>query len=122
MPLALTLAGPDLSTDKSAEAMTLVVADAALFAEFGSAVVVAIVTVFEIVVACAGAVTTMVMVVLAPVAQVARVHDTETLPVLLQVQPPLLGLTETNVTPAGNVSVTVTLAASEGPLLATTSV
>ena len=42
-----------------------------------------------------GAVTTMVMVVLAPAAQVARSQVTEMLALLLQVQPPLLGVTET---------------------------
>ena len=60
----------------------------------------------------------MVKVVAAPAFQVALVQVTETLPVLLQVQPPLDALTLTKVTPAGRVSVTVTFAASEGPLLA----
>ena len=46
---------------------------------------------------------------------------TETLPVLVQVQPPLDGFTDTNVTPAGRVSVTLTLAASDGPWLATST-
>ena len=65
----------------------------------------------------AGAVTTMVSVVVAPVAQVARVQVTEMLPLLVQAQPPLDGVTDTNVTPAGRVSVTVTLLASDGPAL-----
>ena len=66
-----------------------------------------------------GAVTTMVIVVLAPAAQVARSQVTVMLPKLLHVQPPLLVLTETNETPVGRVSVTETLVASEGPVLAT---
>jgi hypothetical protein len=46
------------------------------------------------------------------------VQDTDTLPVFVQVQP--VPIAETNVTPAGRVSVTETAAASEGPLLVTT--
>ncbi len=115
MPPAVTLAGPVLVTAKFAEAVTVVFAIAVLLPETGSAVVEATDAVFVIVVGWPGAVTTMVKAVDDPVFQAARVHDTETLPVLLHVQPPLLGLTETNVTPAGSVSVTLTLAASDGP-------
>ena len=63
----------------------------------------------------------MVKVVDAPEFQLARVQVTDALPALVQVQPPLEALTDTNVTPAGRVSVTETLAAADGPLLDTTS-
>ena len=76
-------------------------------------------TVLVRVAALAGAVTTMVKMVEAPLFQLARVQVTEVLPALVQVQPPLDGVTDTNVTPAGRVSVTVTFAASEGPLFET---
>ena len=56
----------------------------------------------------------------APVASVGRVHVTETLPVLLHVQP--TPDADTNDTPAGRVSVTETLAASDGPLSTTDTV
>jgi hypothetical protein len=55
----------------------------------------------------------------APAASEGRVQVTETLPELVQVQP--VPVAETNVTPEGRVSVTVTFAASDGPLLAPTS-
>ena len=55
----------------------------------------------------------------APVARAARVQLTDTLAVAVHVQP--APAAETKVTPAGRVSVTWTLAASEGPLFATTS-
>ena len=106
-----------MSTLKSAEAVTLVVTLAVLFAMFGSGVVAAIDAVLVRVEAFAGAVTTMVKVVEEPVAQAARVQVTEVLPALVQVQPPLEALTLTKVTPAGRVSVTVTFAAFDGPLL-----
>ena len=76
-------------------------------------------TVLVRVAALAGAVTTMVKMVEAPLFQLARVQVTEVLPALAQVQPPLEALTLTKVTPAGRVSVTVTFAASEGPLFET---
>src|SRR5450631_343080 len=73
------------------------------------------------VVACAGAVTTTVMVgAVAPAASAGRVQVTETLPVFVQVQP--VPVVDTKVTPAGRVSVTETEAASDGPLLTATSV
>ena len=56
----------------------------------------------------------------APEASVGRVQDTDVLPVLEQVHP--VPLAETNVTPAGRVSVTLTAAASDGPPLAATRV
>ena len=95
----------------------MVLVDAVLLAVFGSAVVEVIVAVLVRVVPWAGAVTTMVKVVEEPVAQAARVQVTEVLPALVQVQPPLEALTLTKVTPAGRVSVTVTFAAFDGPLL-----
>ncbi len=74
---------------------------------------------FVRVVAWFGAVTTTVIVVLLPAAQVGRVQVTEMLALFVQVQPPLDGVTDTNVTPGGSVSVTVTLFASDGPTLLT---
>ena len=88
----------------------------------GSDVVEAIVAVLVSEAGWFGAVTTTMRVVDDPAAHDARVQATETLPVLLQVQPPLDALTLTKVTPAGRVSVTVTFTASEGPLLATSTV
>ena len=93
-----------------------------LFDGSGSDVVDVMVAVLVRVVPCPGASTTTVKVVAAPVFQFARVQVTEMLPVLLQVQPPLDALTLTKATPAGRVSVTVTFAASEGPLLAASTV
>ena len=104
-------------TAKSADAVTVVFAEALLLAVFGSAVVDEMAAVLVNDAPWAGAVTTMVNVVEEPVAQAARVQVTEVLPALLQVQPPLEALTLTKVTPAGRVSVKVTFAASEGPLL-----
>ena len=54
----------------------------------------------------------------APLARVARVHVTETLPVFVHAQPPPAA--DTKVTPAGSVSVTLTDAASDGPAFCTT--
>ena len=64
-----------------------------------------------------GAVTTMVKVVVEPAAQVARSQVTEMLALLLQVQPKVDADTETKVTPAGRVSVTVAFCALDGPVL-----
>src|SRR5450631_2252401 len=105
---------------RSAEAVTVVLAVEVLLAGVGSAVVELTLAVLDNVVAWAGAVTVTVIVgAVAPVASVGRVQVTETLPVLVQVQP--VPVAETKVTPAGRVSVTDRLAASEGPLLLTTS-
>jgi hypothetical protein len=57
---------------------------------------------------------------LAPVARAARVQVTEVLPTFVHVQP--VPVAETKLTPAGSVSATERLAASDGPLFATTSV
>jgi hypothetical protein len=55
----------------------------------------------------------------APPANVGRVQVTEVLPTFVHVQP--VPAAETNVTPAGNVSATETLAASDGPLFTATN-
>ena len=121
MPPAVTVAGPDLVTARSADAFTVVLNDDVLFVGVGSGVLDDTVALFVIEPPWLGAVTLMVNVVEEPDAQVARVQVTEALPALVQVQPPLEALTDTNVTPAGRVSVTETLAAADGPLLDTTS-
>ncbi len=95
LPAAFTVAGPVLSSDRSATAVTVVSTESELLVRSGSAVVEAIEAVFVIVVAWFGAVTTTVMVVDEPVAQVARVQVTEMLALLLHVQPPLDGVTDT---------------------------
>src|SRR5450631_2409260 len=105
---------------RSAEAVTVVLAAEVLLAGGGSAVVELTLAVLDNVVAWAGAVTVTVIVgAVAPVASVGRVQVTETLPVLVQVQP--VPVAETKVTPAGRVSVTETAVASDGPLLLVTS-
>ena len=121
-PPAVTLPGPVLVISRSADAVTVVSAVSVLLEGSGSDVVDVTVPVFVSEAPCPGASTTMVKVVAEPVFQLARAQVTEMLPVLLQVQPPLDALTLTNVTPAGRVSVTVTFAASEGPLLETATV
>ena len=109
-------------TATSADPPTVVSTLAVLLDESGSDVVETIVTVFVRDAGWFGAVTTTVNVVDAPVPQAARLQVTEVFPLLAQVQPPLDGVTDTKVTPAGRVSVTVTFAASEGPLLAASTV
>src|SRR5665213_1133840 len=104
---------------RSADAVTVVLAVEVLFAGVGSAVVELTLAVLDNVVACAGAVTVTVIVgAVVPVASAGRVQVTDTFPVFVQTQP--VPVAETNVTPAGRVSVTETAAASEGPLLFTT--
>jgi hypothetical protein len=116
---AITVAEPDLLIDRSAEAVTVVDAVDVLLPGTGSVVVEETLAEFDNDPAWAGAVTTTLMVgAVAPVARPARVQDTDTLPELVQVQP--VPAADTKVTPAGSVSVTVRLAASEGPALATT--
>src|SRR5262249_6933048 len=105
---------------RSAEAVTVVVAVAALFPGTGSEVVDATLAVLVSDAACAGAVTVTVMTgAAARVARAALVQVTDTLPVLEQAHPPPDA--DTKVTPAGRVSVTVRFAASEGPLFVTVS-
>ena len=53
-----------------------------------------------------------------PVTSAGRAHDTDTFPVLTHVHP--VPVADTNVTPAGSVSATDRLAASDGPLFVTT--
>ena len=119
MPPATTVAGPVLVTDRSAEAVTVVVATDVLFPGAGSAVVEATDAVLVREVAWAPAVMTMVIVgAVVPVASAGRVQVTDALPVFVQVQP--VPVADTKATPAGRVSVTETLAASEGPALPTT--
>ena len=118
LPPATTVAGPVLVIARSAEAVTPVLVDEVLLAGTGSAVVDDTDAVFVRLPACAGAVTTTVIAgAVAPVARVGRVHPTDTLPVLVQVQP--APAADTKVTPAGRVSVTETAAASDGPLSTT---
>jgi hypothetical protein len=120
VPPAGTEAVPVLTSERSAEAVTVVDADELLFPGTGSAVAEVTDAVFVTEPACAGAVTTTVMVgAVAPVTRAGRVQVTETLPAFVQVQP--APLAETNPTPAGRVSVTVSDAASDGPAFATTS-
>ena len=105
---------------RSADAVTVVDSVEVLLAGFGSAVVAATDAVLLRVAACAGAVTrTVIAGAVVPVVSDARVHVTETLPVFEQTHP--VPAADTNVTPAGSVSVTVRLAASEGPLSTTES-
>ena len=119
-PDAATVAGPDLVIARSAEAVTVVLADAVLFRGFGSAVVDEMMAVLVNDAAWGGAVTTTVMVgAVAPVASVGLVQVTETLPTFVQVQPDPVA--ETKVTPAGSVSATDRVAPSDGPAFATTS-
>jgi hypothetical protein len=111
---ATTVAGPVLLIARSAEAVTVVVAVAVLFAGFGSAVVEATLAVLLKLPAWFGALTvTVITGAVAPAASAARVHVTDTLPVFEHDQP--VPVADTNVTPAGSVSVTVRFAASDGP-------
>ena len=105
-PPATTVAGPDFTNAKFADAVTVVDTADELLPGTGSAVVEDTAAVLLNVVACAGAVTTTVIVVDAPVAYVARVHVTDTFPLFVHDQPGPDA--DTNVTPAGNVSVTTT--------------
>ncbi len=91
-----------------------------LFAASGSAVVAVTDAVFDRVAACAGAVTTTVIVgAVAPVASAGRVQPTETLPTFVHVQP--APVADTKVIPTGRESPTVSATASDGPLFTTTS-
>ena len=117
---ATTVAGPVLVIARSADAVTVVFATEVLFAAFGSAVVLDTLDVFDSVAAWPGAVTTIVIVgAVAPATRAGLVQDAETFPTLLQVHP--VPVADTNVMPAGSVSVTVSEAASDGPLFTTTS-
>ena len=103
---------------RSADAVTVVGAVAVLLPGLGSAVVLATDAVLVRDVAWAGAVTTITIDgAAAEAATAGRVQVTETLPVLVHAQP--VPAADTNVTPAGSVSVTVMPVASEGPRLVT---
>src|SRR4051794_9329924 len=118
VPAATTVAGPVLAIARSADALTPVVTDEVLFVGSGSLVVLDTLAVLVRLAAWFGAVTTTVMAgAVTPVATAGRVQATETLPVLVQVQP--VPVADTNTTPAGSVSDTVTLAASDGPSFTT---
>jgi hypothetical protein len=120
VPFAVIVGGPDLTTDRSAEAVTVVVTLEELLAELGSGVLAATVAVFVTLAAWFGAVTTTVIAgAVAPVASAGRVQVTTpaTLPQLQPVPP-----ADTKVVPEGTGSVTVRVAASLGPALATVSV
>jgi fluoride ion exporter CrcB/FEX len=84
--------------------LTVVNAEAVLLLGFGSVVSAATVAVFVIVPGVLGAVTTISTVAVAPLGKMPRLHVT----VLVAEQVPLLGVAETNVTPAGRTSVRVT--------------
>ena len=107
-------AGPVFVIDRSAEAVTLVVAVAVLSPLVGSGSLALIVAVFVMLPPVAGAVAVMVIVALAPDASVPTAQTT--VPEAL-VQVPWVELADTNVTPAGRVSVTVAPVAVPGPLL-----
>jgi hypothetical protein len=94
--------------------ITVVEAVVVLFAGRGSDSIPETVTVLVIVPAVAG-ITLTITVVLAPFDRLPRLHVT----VAFTLEQPWLGVTETKVTPGGNVSVTVTPVASAGPLLLT---
>src|SRR5262245_49147987 len=97
---------------------TRVCARAVLFPVFGSPVVALTEAWLEIDPPTEGAVTVTTMFTAAPTARLARVQVTVAVP--LQLQPVPLALT--SVTPAGSVSVTLTVAAVLGPALLTPSV
>ena len=116
---ATTVAGPVLVIARSADGVTVVVAEEELLPGTGSLVVAATVAVSVRVAPCAGAVTTTAIVgAVTPAASAGRVQVAETLPAFEQTQPTPVALTK--VTPAGRVSVTVRFAASDGPLSTTT--
>src|SRR5213593_4438390 len=115
------VAGPVLVTARSAISPTTVVtrlagAEPLLLVESGSAVAASARATLSSV-PVAGAVTVTVRARLAPLARVVTAGQLTTPAVAV---PPLL--TETKVTPAGSVSRTMTVDASEGPLLVTVMV
>ena len=120
-PPATTVAGPLFVIARSADGVTVVDTDDELFPGTGSLVADETTARLDNVEPWAGAVTTTVTVgAVVPVVRDARVHMTETLPLFEQAQP--VPVADTNVTPAGNVSVTDNEVASDGPALATASV
>jgi hypothetical protein len=108
-----------LVTDKSAEAVTVVLAVALLFALLESAWVAVTLALLVIVPPEVGAVTTIVTVADPALAIVPRLHVTVP---ALWLQVPWVGVADTNTTPAGKVSVRVTPLAPLGPALLTPTV
>src|SRR5262249_59313039 len=110
----VTVGGAVFVIDRSADsAATCVVADAVLFAVLGSVGLPETVAELVIVPAVLGAVTTIVRVTVAPPARFPIVQVTVP-EAFVQPEP-----ADTNVTPVGRVSVTVTPVASLGPPLVT---
>jgi hypothetical protein len=112
-----------LSSDRAAVPSTVVVADAVLFPDTESGVVVETDTLLVIDPGVFGAVTVTVMTELSPIPRLGRVQENEPpgpaggVP---QVQP--VPLAEANVAVPGSVSVTVKPSATEGPLFVTVTV
>jgi hypothetical protein len=117
LPAAATGSGESaLVTDRSAEAVTVVLAVALLFALLGSAWVAVTLAVLVIVPPDVGAVTTIVTVADPTLAIDPKLHVTVP---ALWLQVPWVAVADTNTTPAGNVSVRVTPVAALGPALLT---
>ena len=109
-----------MTIERSALASTVVLVDEVLFDGTGSGVSADTLALLSAVPACAGAVTVTVMAgALAPLASDGLVQVTETLPALTHVQP--VPAADTNVTPAGRVSTTLSAVAAAGPAFATAS-
>src|SRR5450631_41206 len=120
-PPGVTLAGPVLMTERSAETPTVVLAVETLFAGTGSTMLEETVAVLDSVVATPGAVTTTVIGDAdVPLARVGTVQVTETFPAFVHVHP--APVADTKATPGGSASVTVAAVASDGPALATARV
>ena len=117
VPPEPTAAGPVLTTERSADGKISVSTESSLLVESGSGVVAVMSTSLVMVPVATGAVTTMVNTVLEPAGQLTRSQLTEMFPLFVQVQPKVDAFTETNVTPAGSVSVIEAFAALDGPLL-----
>lgn len=98
--------------------MTVIVADALLFAGFESGLVLVTVAVFVTGPAVCGSVSCSVIVADAAGASVPTLHVT----VVVPLQVPAVELAETNVVPGGRTSVTVTPSAVFGPLFVVTIV
>ena len=103
LPPAVTVAGPLLVSERSAEAVTLVSTLSSLFVGSGSAVADEMSALLVRLPGWLGAVTTMVIVVVDPADHNGRSQVTEALPLFEQVQPPLLGVTETKRDTSGQV-------------------
>src|SRR5580704_9289599 len=104
--------------DKSAAGLTTAIAAAALLVVFGSGVA-ANTNAVLVMIPGVGGVTTSVSTALVAMARLPRLQ--KTVPPML-VQLPWVVAAETNATPGGNASVTVTLVATDGPRFVTVSV